>query len=80
MVRVRGSYALELMFRDYPGEIWVGRKDSLMIIGIADCENLCSFGCFGNSEIHPEAWHVGMAVQYVLEEMADIPVRVELLC
>ena len=23
MVRVRGSYALELMFRDYPGEIWV---------------------------------------------------------
>lgn len=22
MVRVRGSYALELMFRDYPGEIW----------------------------------------------------------
>lgn len=23
MVRVRGSYALELMFKDYPGEIWV---------------------------------------------------------
>ena len=36
MVRVRGSYALELMFRDYPGEIWVARKDSPMIIGIAD--------------------------------------------
>ena len=35
MVRVRGSYALELMFRDYPGEIWVARKDSPMIIGIA---------------------------------------------
>ena len=34
MVRVRGSYALELMFRDYPGEIWVARKDSPMIIGI----------------------------------------------
>lgn len=24
------------------------------------------------------AWHVGMAVRYVLEDMADIPVRVEL--
>ena len=38
MVRVRGSYALELMFEDYPGEIWVARKDSPMIIGIADGE------------------------------------------
>ena len=38
MVRVRGSYALELMFKDHPGEIWVARKDSPMIIGIADGE------------------------------------------
>lgn len=38
MVRVRGSYALELMFADYPGEIWVARKDSPMIIGISDGE------------------------------------------
>ena len=38
MVRIRGSYALELMFKDYPGEIWVARKDSPMIIGIADGE------------------------------------------
>ena len=38
MVRVRGSYALELMVRDYPGEIWVARKDSPMIIGIANEE------------------------------------------
>ena len=36
MVRVRGSYALELMFKDYPGEIWLARKDSPMIIGISD--------------------------------------------
>ena len=34
MVRVRGSYALALMFRDYPGEIYAARKDSPMIIGI----------------------------------------------
>ncbi len=38
MVRVRGSYALEIMFTDYPGEIWVARKDSPMIIGITDGE------------------------------------------
>lgn len=38
MVRVRGSYAMEVMFKDYPGEIYVARKDSPMIIGIADGE------------------------------------------
>ena len=36
MVRVRGSYALALMFRDYPGEIFAARKDSPLIIGTAD--------------------------------------------
>ena len=155
MVRVRGSYALELMFRDYPGEIWVARKDSPMIIGIADGETYVAsdvpgeahfyflvgdeiekqtteikwdaeaaekggFEHFMMKEIHEQpkavqdtlnsvikngdidlssveitedeiknfeqiyivacgsAWHVGMAAQYVLEDMADIPVRVEL--
>lgn len=34
MVRIRGSYALAIMFKDYPGEIYVARKDSPMIIGI----------------------------------------------
>ena len=38
MVRVRGSYALCLMFKSHPGEIWVARKDSPMIIGISDGE------------------------------------------
>ncbi len=36
MVRVRGSYALALMFKDYPGEIFAARKDSPLIIGTAD--------------------------------------------
>ena len=36
LVRIRGSYALALMFRDYPGEIYVARKDSPMILGVAD--------------------------------------------
>ena len=36
MVRVRSSYALAVMFKDYPGEIYVARKDSPMIIGVTD--------------------------------------------
>jgi len=36
MVRVRGSYAIAVMFKDYPDEIWVARKDSPMIIGQND--------------------------------------------
>lgn len=177
-VRVRGSYALELMFIDYPVEIWVARKDSPMIIGITDCETYVAydvpailkytryvyyignlefarlkageatfydlngdeiekqsvrikwdaeaaekgsyehsmmkeiheqleavrktlnsvlkyekleFGSIGNSaeEIRDissitvvasgSAWHVGMAMQYVMIDLADIPVRVELV-
>ncbi len=34
MVRIRGSYALEVMFNDYPDSIWVARKDSPMIVGV----------------------------------------------
>ena len=33
MVRIRGSYALAVLFRDYPGEIYAARKDSPMILG-----------------------------------------------
>ena len=177
MVRVRGSYALEVMFQDYPGEILVARKDSPMIIGLTDGEtyvasdvpailkytrsvyyigNLelarlapgkavfydlngdeieissteitfsaeaaekCGYEHFMMKEIHEQpqairdtlnsvireekidlssvgfseedirsisqlyivacgsAWHVGMAAQYVFEDLADLPVRVEL--
>lgn len=38
MVRMRGSYALEIMFKDRPEEIWVARKESPMIIGVTDGE------------------------------------------
>ena len=177
LVRVRGSYALELMFKDYPGEIWVARKDSPMIIGVSDGETYVAsdvpailkytknvyyienrqmaklspgtatfynldgdevelelkeitfsaeaaekggYEHFMMKEIHEQpkviqdtinsvvqdgkidfsnvglsdeeikkisqiyivacgsAWHVGMAAQYVLEDLAGIPVRVEL--
>ena len=36
MVRVQGSYALAVMFRDYPGEIYTARKDSPMIMGVSE--------------------------------------------
>ena len=177
MVRVRGSYALALMFRDFPGEIFAARKDSPMIIGLADGESFLAsdvpailkytrqVSYIGNlevarlapgtvnfydlngdevqhetveitwdaeaaekggyehfmiKEIHEQpaavrdtlgsvlkdgkidlsaagltdeliasvdairivacgsAWHVGMAAQYVLEDLAELPVRVEL--
>ena len=38
MIRIRGSYALAVMFRDYPNEIYVSRKDSPMILGVANGE------------------------------------------
>ena len=177
MVRVRGSYALALMFKDYPGEIFAARKDSPMILGISDGESYLAsdvpailkytrsvyyignleaarlspgkatfydlngdevqkepteitwdaeaaekggFEHFMLKEIHEEpaavrdtlnslvkdgvldlsaaglteetmrsvsalhivacgsAWHVGMAAQYVIEDIAELPVRVEL--
>ena len=36
MVRIRGSYAFAIMFKEYPGEIYVARKDSPMILGVND--------------------------------------------
>ena len=39
MVRIRGSYALAIMFADYPDEIFVARKDSPMIIGVGENES-----------------------------------------
>ncbi len=39
LVRVRGSYALEVMFKDYPGEVYVARQQSPMIIGVKGDES-----------------------------------------
>lgn len=39
MIRIRGSYALAVMFKDYPEEIYVARKDSPMILGMGDGES-----------------------------------------
>ena len=39
LIRIRGSYALAIMFKDYPGEIYVARKDSPMILGVENGES-----------------------------------------
>ena len=39
MVRIRGSYALAIMFKEYPEEIYVARKDSPMILGVENGES-----------------------------------------
>ena len=37
-LRVRGSYAMAVMFEDYPEEIFIARKDSPLIVGITGDE------------------------------------------
>ena len=36
MVRVTGSYALAILFKDCPGQVWLARKDSPMVVGVSD--------------------------------------------
>ncbi len=42
MVRVRGSYALAVMFQDYPDDVWVARKDSPLIVGVGEGESFAA--------------------------------------
>ena len=38
MLRIRGTYAFGVMFKDYPGKLFAARKDSPLIIGKNDSE------------------------------------------
>lgn len=40
MLRIRGSYAFGVMFRDYPGKLFAARKDSPLIIGKGEAGSL----------------------------------------
>lgn len=59
MLRVRGSYALEVMFKNHPGEIYAARKDSPMIIGIADGEAYLASDVPAILEHTREVYYVG---------------------
>ena len=37
--KIRGSYALGIVFKDFPGKIYAVRKDSPLIIGVGEGEN-----------------------------------------
>ena len=39
MTRIRGSYALAILFDDRPGEIYAARKDSPLILGVSEGES-----------------------------------------
>ena len=65
MVRIRGSYALAIMFRDYPEEIYAARKDSPMIIGVADDAGMHS------SQNEQDSRHYAIAAKVPMLEPSD---------
>ena len=65
MVRVRGTYALAVMFKDYPDEIYVARKDSPLILGVADSD------CFLASDV-PAILKYTRNVYYIYNLDGDI--------
>ena len=89
MVRVRGSYALAVMFKEYPGEIYVARKDSPMIIGSGDGEITADGATFYNldgdvveKELHEIEWDAEAAEKggfehFMMKEIHEQPKAVQ---
>ena len=67
MVRVRGSYALAVMFKEYPGEIYVARKDSPMIIGVSDGETYVASDVPAILNYTRNVYYIGKAEFYNLD-------------
>ena len=66
MVRVTGSYALAVMFKDYPGKIFLARKDSPMVIGVTED------GAYAASDV-PAVLNYTRTVYYIDNmEMAEL--------
>ena len=59
MVRIRGSYALAIMFKDYPEEIYVARKDSPMILGVSDGESYVASDVPAILKYTRNVYHIG---------------------
>ncbi len=59
MVRVRGSYALALMFHDYPGEVYAARKDSPMIIGLTEDESFVASDVMAVLNYTKQVYYIG---------------------
>ena len=66
MLRIRGSYAFAMMFRDFPDSLFVARKDSPLIIGQNED------GCYIASDV-PAILHSTRTVYYIGNlEMAQL--------
>lgn len=54
--RIRGAFALVIMFSDRPDEIWVARKGSPLVIGCADNEGFCASDPTALLEFTRDVW------------------------
>ena len=59
MTRIRGSYALAVMFKDCPNEIYVARKDSPMIIGVGEGETFMASDVPAILKYTREVYYIG---------------------
>lgn len=59
MVRIRGSYALAIIFSDHPDEIFVARKDSPMIIGVGKDESYIASDVPAILEYTHDVYYIG---------------------
>lgn len=54
--RIRGAFALVIMFNDKPDEIWVARKGSPLVVGCADNEGFCASDPTALLEFTRDVW------------------------
>lgn len=54
--RIRGAFALVIMFYDKPGEIWVARKGSPLVVGHAGREGFCASDPTALLEFTHDVW------------------------
>lgn len=54
--RIRGAFALVIMFHDKPDEIWVARKGSPLVVGCADNEGFCASDPTALLEFTRDVW------------------------
>lgn len=54
--RIRGAFALVIMFHDKPDEIWVARKGSPLVVGYADNEGFCASDPTALLEFTRDVW------------------------
>ena len=73
MMRIRGTYALAVMFKDYPEEIFVARQDNPMIIGVGEGESFIA------SDVPPLLPYTRKVYYIGNQEIADADIRERLL-